>query len=111
MYKKVGSEEDLTCKTRTADVLHAMVGHKELLLPPHEHSPSVSIFHSQMRFLELVSDMSEGWETTPVNHVLLLCSAPASGEETVPAPDDLRVKERRELRPVVGQPADAEVPA
>ena len=88
-----------------------MVGHKELLLPPHEDGPPVGIFHGQVGFLEFISDMAEGWETAPVDHVFLLGSAPAPGEEAIAAADDLCVKEGGELGPVVGESADAEVTA
>ena len=111
MYKKVGSDERLTCKARTVDVLHAMVGHKELLLPPHEHSSPIGVFHGQMGFLEFVADLAKSWETTPVDHVFLLRCAPAPGEEAIAAADDLCVKEGGELGPVVGESADAEVTA
>lgn len=42
-------------------------------------------------------------------HVALLVSSPTSGEETIPTADNFCIEISRELRPVIGEPADTEV--
>ena len=102
----------LTGKASTVDVLHTVVGDQELLLPAHEDRPSVErVGHRHLRLLELVPDVAEGREPRPVHHVLLLGRAPIARQEPVPTPNDLGVEVRRELGPVVGEAADAQVPA
>lgn len=102
----------LTRETGTVDVLHTVVRDEELLLPAHEHSPAVeSVFHRQMRLVKLVLDMSERREPPPVNHVLRLGRAPVARQETIPTANDLGVKVRRKLWPVVCESTNAEVPA
>lgn len=102
----------LTGKAGTVDVLHAVVGHKELLLPPHEHRSAIEgVLHGQMRLLQLALHMPKCREPSPVNHVLLLGRAPIACQEPIPTPNDLSVKVRRQFWPVVCQAADPEVPA
>lgn len=99
-----------TCKARTIDVLNPVVRDEELLLPTHEDSSAIEgVLHRQVWLLELVLHMSEGGEPGPVHHVLLLVRSPVARQEAISASNDLGVKVGRELRPVVRQPADAEV--
>lgn len=91
----------LTRETCPTDILHTMVGYEELLLPPHEDSTAVHVRHRQVRFLQLVSDMSERREAGPMNHVFLLGCAPVTGQETIPTPYDLSIEVGGEFRPVV----------
>ena len=102
----------LTCKARTVDILHTMVRHEELLLPPHEHRSAVQrVLHGQVRLLELVLHMSERGEAGPVHHVLLFRCSPVARQEPVPAANYLGVKICRQLWPVVGEALDSQVPA
>ena len=100
----------LTCETCPVDILHPVVGDKELFLPPHEDRSSVQgVLHRQMRLIQLILDMSERGEPSPVHHVLLLGRSPIARQEAIATSNDLRVKVRRELWPVVRQAADPEV--
>ena len=98
-----------TCKACTADVLHAVVWDEEFLLPAHEHGASVRVLHGHMWFLQLVPDVPERGEAGPVHQVLLLRRTPLASQETVPTANDLGVKVRRELGPVVCEPPNAQV--
>ena len=99
----------LTCKAGAANILHSVVGYEELLLPPHEHGSSVGILHGQVWLLQLVADVPESREAAPVDHVFLLGRTPVSGQEAIPAADDLCVKIGGEFWPIVCQAAYAEV--
>ena len=88
-----------------------MVGDKESFLPPHEHSPPIAIRHGQMRSPQFVLDMPKCWEALPMNHVFLFVCSPLLGQKAIAAADYLCVKVGRQLGPVVGQSAYAEVPA
>lgn len=87
-----------------------MVWNQELLFPPHEYGSPIRVFHSQMRLLE-VAHITEGGEAAPVDHVFLFCSAPIPCQEAVPAADDLCIKVGGKFWPIIGQPANTEVPA
>ena len=97
----------LTCETCPIDILYSVIRHQELLFPPHKNSPSVCIFHRQMWFLEFVLDMTESRETGPMYPVLLLTSAPVSGQEAIPTTDDFRIKVGGKLGPIFRQTTDA----
>ena len=99
-----------TCKTCTIDVLYAMVRNEEALLPSHEHSSTVTV-HCEMRHLQLVLDMAESGETSPMDHVLLLIGTPIPRQETIAASDDLGVEVGCQLRPVVGQSTNTKIAA
>jgi hypothetical protein len=98
-----------TCKACTADILNTMIWNQKSFLPSHEHRPAVPVLHGQQWLLELVLDMAKSRKSRPMHHVLLLGSAPVSGQKTIPTTDDLGVKISRELRPVVRETPDAEV--
>lgn len=101
----------LTCETGSADVLHAVVRNQKLLLPPHENGTSIGILHRQVGLLQFMANMTESRETSPVDHVFLLGRTPVPRQEAVFAADDLCVKVRRELGPVVCQATDAQIAA
>lgn len=102
----------LTCKACTVDILHTMVRNQELLLPPHEHRSAVQrVLHGQVRLLELVLHMPESGETGPVHHILLFRCTPVARQEPIPAANYLGVKVGRQLRPVVCEALDSQVPA
>jgi len=98
-----------SCKASTADILHSVVGNQELLLPPHEDGSSVSIFHDQMRLLQLVADVPESREAAPVDHVFLLGCAPVPSQEAIATANNLCVEVGGEFWPVICQAAYAEV--
>lgn len=81
----------LTCKARAVDVLYAMVGYEELLLPAHEDCVDWCVSGKE-RALELVLDVSEGGEAAPVDHVFLVLCAPFAREESVAGSDDLGIE-------------------
>lgn len=102
----------LTSKACTVDILDTVVWNKELLLPPHEHCTAIEgVLHSQVGLLELVLDVPESRESRPVDHILLLRSAPIAGQESISTANYLSVKVGRELWPVVCQTPDSEVSA
>ena len=88
-----------------------MIRNQKSLLPSHKHRPPILVAHGQQGLFELALDMPEGRKTLPVGGVLVLGCAPILGEEAVATSDDLGVEIRRELRPVVRETPDAEVPA
>lgn len=98
-------------KARAVDVLHAVVGHEEALLPAHKDGAAVAVGDGVVGLLELGLDVAVGGEAGPVDGVGLLGRAPVLGEEAVARADDLCVKVGRELGPVVGEAADAQVAA
>lgn len=78
-----------------------MVRDQESLLPPHEDSATIPVTHRQKGLLQIILDMSESWETRPMDHVLLLIGAPVLCQESVSTADDFSVEIRCELRPVI----------
>jgi hypothetical protein len=55
-------------------------------------------------------NMLECGKARPMYEILMLGSAPILRQETIAAANDLRVEVGRELRPVVGQTTNPEVP-
>ena len=101
-----------TCKAGTVDILHTMVRHQEFLLPAHEHRPTMQrVGHGEMRLLEIIPHMSECRKPCPMDHVLLLRCAPVEGQKAITTPNYLGVEVGGELGPVIGETADAQVPA
>jgi len=98
-----------TCKTCAIDVLYTMIWNQEPLFPPHKDYTAVSIVKSQVRVLCVVSDVLKGGKSRPVHQVLVLSSTPILCEETITVANDLSVKIRRELRPVIRQTSDPKI--
>ena len=93
----------LTSKTRSIDILHSMIWHKEPFLPPHKHSAvPLIILDRAPRFLHIALDLLERREPAPVRHVVFIGGAPILREEPVSVPDYLRVKVGRQFGPVIG---------
>ena len=78
-----------------------MVWDQKLLLPSHKDRAAVSIFHRQMRFLQIISNMAESREASPMDHVFLLAGAPIPRQESVAAPNDFGIEIGGELGPIV----------
>ena len=91
-----------TCEAGAVDILHTVIVNEEALLPSHEHGIDGSVGR-QKRALELVLYMPEGGEAAPVNHVLLILRSPFACEKAMPGTDDLVVKVRQQLGPIVGE--------
>lgn len=62
-----------------------------------------------MWWSELVLDVAEGREASPMYHVALLVGSPTPSEEAVPITDDFCVKVGRELWPIIGEPPNAKI--
>lgn len=100
-----------TCKACAIDVLYTMIRNQKPFLPPHEHCTTVPIVHRQMWFLQFMLDMSEGRETLPMDHVLLFVCTPVLCQKSILVTDDLCIKIRGELGPVVCQTSYAKITA
>jgi len=99
----------LTSKAGTTDVLHPVVRNQELLLPSHEHRPSIPIIDSHMRFLGLSFDVLECWESCPMDHVFMFRGTPILGQEPIPTSNDLSIEIGCEFRPIICQAPYPEV--
>jgi hypothetical protein len=86
-----------------------MIRYQELLLPSHKDGSAIPLADRQIRFLELILDVPEGGETRPVNHVFMFTRPPVLRQESISTADNLGVKVRRKLWPIVGQPSDAKI--
>ena len=88
-----------------------MIWYQKPLFPSHEHCTTISVAHGQMRFLQLVLDVSKCRETLPVDHVLLLVGTPILCQKSILATNDFCIEVRGELRPIVCQTSYAEITA
>jgi len=86
-----------------------MVGYQESLLPPHENSATIPVAYCQVRFLQLILDVTECDKTRPMNHVFLFRSAPILSQEPVPTADNFSVKVGSQFWPVIRQTSNAEI--
>lgn len=106
-----GKNKWLTSKAGPVDVLYSVVWDQETLLPSHEDCSAGVAVNCATRHIEFVFDMTEGGEARPVGHIFMLVCAPILRQETIAAPNDLRIEVGGKFRPVVGQSPYAEVPA
>ena len=95
-----------------------MVRDEEAFLPSHEDdslSLAVAFADGQVRAPEFGLEVTEGRESTPVGHILVLrrrvVIGSVSSEEPESFSHDLGVKVGREFRVIVGQAFDTEVAA
>lgn len=88
-----------------------MVGYQEPLFPPHENRATVAVADGQVGLLQVALNMTESREPLPMDHVFLFIGAPFLRQKSIAAAYDFCVKISGQFRPVVCQPANAEIPA
>jgi hypothetical protein len=104
------ANEGITCEARSINILHAVVGDQETLLPSHEHGAGIAV-HREVWGLQLVLHVAEGGEAGPMHHVAFLIGAPSPRQKAISTADDFGIKVRGELGPVICKPSDTEITA